>query len=136
LEHEIRSGRLDAGPRLPSEPELCEQYTLSRTTVRQALARLEQRGPIDRPKGQGTFVHGGRRTLEAIPAESWLAERLEAKPDAPLAFIESVTWDSNMNPFDSYRAWLRTDRTRVEIQASEPAAAATHPLSAHAGEKG
>ena len=36
-----------------------------------------------------------------------------------------------MRPFDCYRAWLRTDRTRIDIQASGPTAAATQPLAAN-----
>src|SRR4051794_16288878 len=56
LEGAIRSGRWQPGARLASEPELSEHYRLSRTTVRQALARLERRGLIERRKGQGTFV--------------------------------------------------------------------------------
>lgn len=225
LEQEITAGHWESGFRLPSEPELCEQFGLSRTTVRQALARLEKRGLIERLKGQGTFVrrgppglwllqssegffqdevdrlgrtvtsrilraergplpewacqaleltpqsegatlerlrsvdglvalyvvnhltatvadaalavgnpneslyrrlreqadikpHGGRRTLEAIAAEPWLAELLDLPSGAPVALIESVSWDSEMRPFDCYRAWLRTDRTRVDIQAA------------------
>jgi GntR family transcriptional regulator len=236
LEQEIASGRWAPGARIPSEPELCEQFGLSRTTIRQALARLEQRGLIQRLKGQGTFVqrsqpglwllqssegffqeevdrlgrtvtsrvlraergplptwactalelpprsegatlerlrsvdglvalyvinhlvdrvadaalaisnpneslyrrlheradttpHGGRRTLEAVAAEPWLSELLELNPGAPVAFIESVAWDENMRRFDCYRAWLRTDRTRIDIQAADPDAAATFPLS-------
>jgi GntR family transcriptional regulator len=227
LEQEITGGRWPSDFQLPSEPELCEQFGLSRTTVRQALARLEKRGLIERLKGQGTFVrqgppglwllqssegffqdevdrlgrtvtsrivraergtlpawacqalelmphsegatlerlrsvdglvalyvanhlvaavadaalaianpneslyrrlreqadvvpHGGRRTLEAIAAEPWLAELLELPAGAPVAFIESVSWDEGMLPFDCYRAWLRTDRTRVDIQAAGP----------------
>ena len=242
LEHEIASGRWEPGARLPSEPELCEQFSISRTTVRQALGRLEQRGLIERLKGQGTFVqrgqpglwllqssegffqdevdrlgrtvtsqilraergplpawacealelrpgaegatlqrlrcvdglvalyvvnhltervaeaaleignpneslyrrlrehagvvpHGGRRTLEAISAEEWLAALLELKPGAPVAFIESIVWDMDMRPFDCYRCWLRTDRTRIDIQASGPEAAATNPLAAHNDEE-
>src|SRR3989442_372446 len=56
FEQEIASGRWAPGTRMPSEPELCSHYGLSRTTVRQALARLEQRRLIERLKGQGTFV--------------------------------------------------------------------------------
>jgi GntR family transcriptional regulator len=241
LEQEIVSGRWAPGARLPSEPELCEQFGLSRTTVRQALGRLEHRGLIERLKGQGTFVqrgqpglwllqssegffqdevdrhgrtvtsrilraergplpawacgalelplrsggatlerlrsvdglvalyvvnhvverlagaalafgnpneslyrrlrerggvvpHGGRRTLEAVAAEPWLAELLELTPGDPVAFIESVAWDEEMQPFDCYRAWLRTDRTRIDIQAAGPAEAATHPLPARSEE--
>jgi GntR family transcriptional regulator len=235
MEQEIVSGRWRPGERVPSEPDLCERYGLSRTTVRQALARLEQRALINRLKGQGTFVqraepglwllqssegffqdevdrlgrtvtsqvlraeheplpawacqalelpprsagatlerlrsvdgrvalyvvnhlvervaeaalalvnpneslyrrlrdragitpHGGRRTLEAVAAEPRIASLLELERGAPVAFIESVSWDAEMRPFDCYRAWLRTDRTRIDIQAAGPTAAATHPL--------
>ena len=70
LEGEIRNGRLKSGARLPSEPALCERYGISRTTVRQALARLEQRGLIARRKGQGTFVESG-------PPGLWLLQSSE-----------------------------------------------------------
>lgn len=242
LETEITSGRWQQNTRMASEPELGERYGLSRTTIRQALARLEQRGLIDRRKGRGTFVrgepgmwllqssdgffqdeidrtrrqvtsqiiravreplpawacealelpqgsygatlerlraidglvalfvvnhlperladatlaisnpheslyrrlheltgitpHGGRRTLEAIAAAPPLAQLLELEVGAPVAFIESVGWDEDMVPFDCYRAWLRTDRTRIDIQVSGPAAAATHPLAAQQDDGG
>jgi hypothetical protein len=34
-----------------------------------------------------------------------------------------MSWDAEMRPFDCYRAWLRTDRTGVDIQAVGPEAA-------------
>jgi GntR family transcriptional regulator len=67
LEQEIVEGRWEPGFRLPSEPKICSQYGLSRTTIRQALARLEQEGLIVRRKGQGTFV------AESRP-RSWLLQ--------------------------------------------------------------
>jgi GntR family transcriptional regulator len=225
LEGEILSGRWEPGARIPSEPELCVHYNLSRATVRQALTRLEQRSLIERRKGQGSFVragqpglwllqssegffqdevdrlgrtvtskvlraergplpvwacqalelplgadgatlerlrsldgevalyvvnhladhvadvalaienpneslyrrvgermgivpYGGRRTLEAVPAEAVLAGLLGLDPGAPVVYIESVAWDEAMRPFDCYRAWLRTDRTKIDIQVS------------------
>ena len=56
LEQEIVRQRWQPGERLPSESELCTQFELSRTTVRQALARLEQEGLVVPRKGIGTFV--------------------------------------------------------------------------------
>lgn len=72
--------------------------------------RLEQRYSLR--------VHGGRRVVEAVPAKERLAKVLDAPIGAPLMFIESVSWDEEMAPFDCYRAWLRTDRIRIEIQVS------------------
>lgn len=60
LEEEIVSGRWVSGARVPSENELCSRYGLSRTTIRQALGRLEQEGLVSREKGRGTFVSDSR----------------------------------------------------------------------------
>jgi GntR family transcriptional regulator len=224
LEEEIVSGRWEPGTRIPSENELCAHYGLSRTTIRQALARLGQEGLVRRDKGRGTYVSesrprswliqstqgffhdeflrgghqvtsrmlrlervtlprwasdalglpptsdgvivervrsvdglvalyvvnclppfaidavlgldpneslyqrltealdidivGGNRSLEAVIAGPKLAQLLEVDPGAAVAYIESVTRDQDDRPIDCYRAWLRTDRMRLEIRVS------------------
>ena len=42
--------------RLPSERELAERLTVSRTTVTAAYAELEQRGLIRRIQGKGAYL--------------------------------------------------------------------------------
>ncbi|MCB2031329.1 MAG: winged helix-turn-helix transcriptional regulator, partial [Rhodoferax sp.] len=39
----LRSGQLRAGDRLPTERAFCEQYRISRTTVRKVLQELKER---------------------------------------------------------------------------------------------
>jgi GntR family transcriptional regulator len=222
LEEQITSGRWAAGERMASESAICDHYSLSRTTVRQALGALEREAMIRREKGRGTFiaeprasswllqsshgfheeavraghtvasrvlrrevevlprwaadalalapgsegvtlervrwmddrlvmyvlnhlppdlaetvlaadlengslygvleereglaVFGGRRLVEAITAEDELARLLEVESGAPLLFVESVSWNEDLRPFECYRAWHRADRTKIDVQ--------------------
>jgi GntR family transcriptional regulator len=56
LRQEVESGRWQPGQQIPSEPELCEAFGISRTVVRQALRELEYQGLLYREQGKGTFV--------------------------------------------------------------------------------
>lgn len=222
LKEEIVAGRWPAGQQIASEPALGAHFGVSRTTVRQALARLENEGLLRRVKGRGTFVaaaaprswmlhspdgffrdeserlgiavtsvilrqevaelpdwacdalglpvgsqgavlarlryvdgrvalytvnhlpveladtvlglapdaslyeqllerdgravHGGRRTVEAVSAGDELGRLLELPAHAALSYIESVSWDQERRPFDCFATWLRTDRTRIEVE--------------------
>jgi len=57
LLEEILSGRYGPDDRLPTEHELCEQYTISRTPVSRALSELAEEGVILRQRRRGTFVN-------------------------------------------------------------------------------
>ncbi len=57
LLRELSEGRLRPGDALPTEVELAASFSISRNTVRQALAELERSGIIRRIPGRGTFVH-------------------------------------------------------------------------------
>jgi GntR family transcriptional repressor for pyruvate dehydrogenase complex len=56
IEDAIRSKLLIPGVRLPSELELCKQFQVSRTAVREALRTLSAKGLITIVKGKGIFV--------------------------------------------------------------------------------
>lgn len=56
LKEQIESGQLLPGDQIPSEPELCRRYGVSRTVVRQALKEMTYEGILLREKGVGTFV--------------------------------------------------------------------------------
>lgn len=56
LKEEIARGVYRSGEKIPGENELAEKYGMSRQTVRQALALLEQEMLIERRQGSGTYV--------------------------------------------------------------------------------
>lgn len=56
INSQIQSQTLKVGDMLPSEKEFCAHYHISRTTIRQTLRELEDRGQIVRRRGLGTFI--------------------------------------------------------------------------------
>ncbi|MBV9115429.1 MAG: GntR family transcriptional regulator [Hyphomicrobiales bacterium] len=56
LMRRIRHGEMADGGRLPGEHDLAESYKVSRSTIRQALAELQQAGLIETWTGAGSFV--------------------------------------------------------------------------------
>jgi GntR family transcriptional regulator len=56
LEKRIREGLYKPGERIPSESDLCNEFGVSRTSLRTGLEKLESSGLILRKHGEGTFV--------------------------------------------------------------------------------
>lgn len=56
IREEITSGRLKEGDRIPTEVELCEQFSAARATVARAIQQLAFEGLIVRRAGSGSFV--------------------------------------------------------------------------------
>ena len=56
LHDEIDRGVMAPGDALPTEQTLCDQFGVSRITVRRALADLAEQGYIERRQGVGSFV--------------------------------------------------------------------------------
>ncbi|MDY6877507.1 MAG: GntR family transcriptional regulator [Chloroflexota bacterium] len=104
------------GQQFPSEADLAAQLGISRPTLREALLHLEQKGIIVRKHGVGTFVapqYGHRLesglehlesilalaarqgittqmrglSVEQVPADEELAERLDVAPDTALTCV-------------------------------------------------
>ena len=65
LRREIAEGVFRDGQTLMTEEELRFRFNVSRQTIRQAIALLEEDGLVDRRRGSGTYVrHGPRRRMQ------------------------------------------------------------------------
>src|SRR3954454_18452364 len=93
LAQQILDGHLTPGALLPPERVLAETHGVNRTSLRQALARLERSGLIETRQGSGSRVRhleedGGAELLPlvtATPRHDWIGEIFEARrlPRAP-----------------------------------------------------
>ncbi len=59
IEQRILKGDLHVGDQLPAERDLCEQFGVSRTAVREAVKALRQKGLLETYPGRGTFITNG-----------------------------------------------------------------------------
>jgi GntR family transcriptional regulator len=89
--------RSPAGTRLPSEPDLARQLSVSRATLREAMRTFETQGLIRRRQGAGTFVVGQvpilDSGLEVLESLETMAERLGLELSVSDLQIESVFAD-------------------------------------------
>lgn len=56
LYYKIETGEWEYNHKIPTEPELCEMYKISRQTVRLAIEDLKNKGYVCKKQGLGTFV--------------------------------------------------------------------------------
>ncbi|MFC0674943.1 GntR family transcriptional regulator [Brachybacterium hainanense] len=63
LRRQILHGDLPDGAKLPSEPESCRTYNVSRTTVREAYSMLQQEGIVEVRRGSGRYIVPGASTI-------------------------------------------------------------------------
>ncbi|MXP20471.1 FCD domain-containing protein [Gordonia sp. HNM0687] len=66
MQESISSGRWPVGERIPSEPELVEQFGVGRNTVREAVRALEHAGMLVPRRGDGTYVRSANMLAAAI----------------------------------------------------------------------
>jgi GntR family transcriptional regulator len=87
LKQRILNAEFEDG-RIPSETDLANELGVSRTTIRDALSRLELEGVIYRKQGAGTFVNEAGLQLKSRLEEIWGYEAmLEAHGYTPTTRI-------------------------------------------------
>ena len=90
LRRHIREGQLPPGAILATERDLQEQYNVSRSTVRQALATLEREGLIVRKRGRGTRV-ASAPYIESPPGLRSFSEEMRHIGRVPEAKVLAIT---------------------------------------------
>lgn len=85
IEESILKGALKPGDQLPAEPELAQQFNVSRTAVREAVKVLREKGLVEAYSGRGTFITNG--TSQAIRQSFDLMIRI-CQPEGSARLVE------------------------------------------------
>ena len=94
LKHALRdliSFDLQPGDRLPTEARIGDYYSLSRITVRQAIASLVEEGLLQRQQGRGTFVRARRPDAALSDPGHFLASAFDRDPVADVRLHAAET---------------------------------------------
>lgn len=108
LKERIEAGDWVAGDRFPSEREISEEFGVSRTVIRPALALLASDGQLVRIKGRGTFVRPPKTGFRIEGLTRLLADRRRAgvelrvvaaaprRPDGTVRDVLRIQSDSDL----------------------------------------
>lgn len=143
LRHQITTGGIKPGDRLPSEASLADRYKVSTVTLRSALAVLQGEGLVEKIQGKGNFARrpphkivyvGGWGTLdpwtaaetalrvtvrtETVPAEGHLTTLLKVPPGSPLAEFFCVSHEGE-SPHGLARIYIPRDLAPTGVVGDE-----------------
>ncbi len=90
--NQIKERQLLPNEILPSETELCKMFSISRTTVREALGRMTRDGLLFTIKGKGTFVAEPKLDQIMIKVPDFYADMAARglKPDVKVLDIKII----------------------------------------------
>lgn len=125
LAREIAEGRYVVGSLLPSEPQLCERFAVSRHTVREAVRKLCDMGLVSRHQGVGTLVRAARNERQYTASLSSLRDlmaytqqtRLEVRGSRHVVAGARLAEQLRCNEGE---AWVEFDTCRYTIAGGEP----------------
>jgi GntR family transcriptional regulator len=124
----LASGILPAGYVLPPERVLCEQFGISRMTLRQAMSLLDHEGLIDSRRGIGTVVRHSRLRKQQQELRSF-SEEIRARggrPESRLISLGLATPAATVREFFGLREEQKVyEIQRVRLNDGEPLALET-----------
>lgn len=112
LEKLIKEGKIAPGNRLPSERQLIDMLGVGRSSLREAINKLEAMGYVEIKKRKGIFVKSIDATLEPNPLKKMLREEQHT-------IIQLYEIRSDLEEASAYAAATeRTDEDLEEIMES------------------
>lgn len=125
LQRRIEAGVFRIGDLLPTEIELCEEFDVSRYTIREALRKLMEGGFLQRRQGSGSQVIATRRAASYVHSMRSLSELFQYASDTRLNILNMQTAIPGAN-FATYLGnaaespWLVVEGVRQDMRNNTP----------------
>lgn len=151
IEQWVKDGQVVPGEKLPSVRELCEQFDVGRSAVRDAITTLKGKGIVDVRQGEGAYVcrfdsaavfqgillaeekdirqlFQVRKILEAGVAETAAQERNQDDLESMKQAVEELKTETSNGWEADYRfhlAMARATQNEILVQLTETLASTT-----------
>ena len=119
----IRRGDYAPGDRLPGERKLAAELKVSRTSVREAIQRLEAQGLVISRHGQGTFVkEPGSEAIQAailshlLPSRKTIRDGFELRKIIEVEAAGQAAEHAEGSQIALMRRWMETAETNIARQ--------------------
>jgi GntR family transcriptional regulator len=130
LRERIEQGVYPIGSSVPTEADLCDEFEVSRYTVREALRRLVAAGMVDRRKGSGTQVIAKTSRASYVQSMGSLSDLFQYALDTHFE-IETLH-SEQLSPADAAtigthpgEVWTRIEGIRLSRVGGTPICATT-----------
>lgn len=125
LAREISEGRYAVGSLLPPEPQLCQRFSVSRHTVREAVRQLCDMGLVSRHQGVGTRVRASRSDKQYSASLSSLGDLMAYAQGTQLKVLGSRWVEADAALAAQLRCqegerWLEWNTVRYTAEGAEP----------------
>ena len=87
--NDIQTGRHPVGTLLPTEAEFCQQFNVSRHTVREAIRRLAELGLVSAQVGVGTWVKAHRPASRYVQSSEGISDLFQFVREVSLKLVSS-----------------------------------------------
>ena len=115
----IADGRIPVGGLLPPELELCERFSVSRHTMREAIRELVSSGMLSRRQGSGTRIESSEPVHRFVQSVGSVREIHQYVQGTQLVLLEETTLDQNadltwLSGWSQRHRWIRLKTVRVD----------------------
>ena len=122
LKQLIKSGKYKSGDKLPSEPELMEQFGVGRSSIREAVRILSNCGLVNVKQGLGTFVNLNEGLDEPLHQRLKRADKADLKEVRQLLEVkaaEKAALNRTQKDIVRMTSLLRKRKTAAEKQQTQ-----------------